>query len=196
MDSSPRPISPLLKIALEFGPLVLFFVVYQRTDIFTATAVFIPVILGALAASWALTRDLPRMAVVTAVVVVVFGGLTLWLKDATFIKMKPTIINCLFAFALGFGLWRGRSYLRDLMGAALPLTDRDWTVLTQRWALWFLFAAALNEAIWRTQTEEFWVAFKTFGSPAMTFLFMMAQMPLLKRHAPVETADTGDRPEG
>ena len=82
------------------------------------------------------------------------------------------------------------------MGAALPLTDRGWTVLTQRWALWFLFAAALNEAIWRTQTEEFWVTFKTFGSPAMTFLFMMAQMPLLKRHAPVDTADTGDRPEG
>lgn len=191
MNSSPRPLSPFLKIALEFGPLLLFFVIYQRSDIFTATTVFIPVILAALGLSWFLSRELPKMSVVTAVVVVVFGGLTLWLQDATFIKMKPTIINCLFAFALAFGLWRGRSYLRDLMGAALPLTDRGWTILTQRWALWFLFAAVLNEAMWRTQTEEFWVTFKTFGSPAMTFVFMLAQMPLLKKYAPAEDETAG-----
>ncbi|MEC9431468.1 MAG: septation protein A [Pseudomonadota bacterium] len=193
MNASPRPISPYLKLALEFGPLVLFFVVYQRTDIFTATAVFIPVILASLAASWALTRDLPKMAVVTATVVVVFGGLTLWLQDATFIKMKPTIINGLFAFALGFGLLRGRSYLRDLIGTALPLTDAGWRALTQRWMGFFVFAALLNELIWRTQSEEFWVTFKTFASPVITFLFMMAQMPLLKKHAPEES---GEGPEG
>lgn len=186
MKNAPRPISPILKIALEFGPLVLFFIVYQRSDIFTATMVFIPVILAALAASWILTRHMPRMSVVTAVVVVVFGGLTLWLKDATFIKMKPTIINTLFAFGLGFGLWRGRSYLRDLIGTALPLTDEGWRLLTLRWMAWFLVCAVLNEAIWRTQSEEFWVAFKTFGSPVLTFVFMLAQMPLLKKHAPAE----------
>ena len=107
METPTKPLNPLVKAALEFGPLVLFFVVYQRTDIFTATAVFIPTILGSLGVSWWLSRDVPRMAVVTAVVVVVFGGLTLWLKDATFIKMKPTIINTLFAAALGWGCCGG-----------------------------------------------------------------------------------------
>ena len=175
--------SPLLKLALELGPIAVFFVTYTRTDIFTATAVFIPTILAALAASWWLTRSLPRMAVVTAVMVVVFGGLTLWLQDATFIKMKPTIVNLIFAGALAFGLWRGRSYLKDVMGDALPLDDAGWMILTRRWALFFLFLAALNEAIWRTQTEAFWVSFKTFANPALTFGFVMSQIGLLKRHS-------------
>ncbi|MGR3780837.1 MAG: septation protein A [Albimonas sp.] len=182
METPTKPLNPLVKAALEFGPLVLFFVVYQRTDIFTATAVFIPTILGSLGVSWWLSRDVPRMAVVTAVVVVVFGGLTLWLKDATFIKMKPTIINTLFAAALGWGLLRGRSYLKDLIGGAMPLTDAGWMILTRRWALFFLFMAALNEVVWRTQTEEFWVTFKTFASPAITFVFIVSQFGLFKKH--------------
>ena len=182
MEKQTKQLNPLVKAALEFGPLVLFFLVYQRTDIFTATAVFIPVILGSLGVSWWLSRDLPRMAVVTAVVVVVFGGLTLWLQDATFIKMKPTIINVLFAAALGWGLLRGRSYLKDLIGAAMPLTDAGWMVLTRRWAVFFLFMAVLNEAVWRTQTEEFWVTFKTFASPAITFAFVISQFSLIKKH--------------
>ncbi|SFI10756.1 septation protein A [Albimonas pacifica] len=182
MDTQTKPLNPLVKAALEFGPLVLFFVVYQRTDIFTATAVFIPTILATLGVSWWLSRDVPRMAVVTAVVVVVFGGLTLWLKDATFIKMKPTIINVLFAAALGWGLLRGRSYLKDLIGAAMPLTDEGWMILTRRWALFFLFMAVVNEAVWRTQTEEFWVTFKTFASPVITFLFVISQFGLIKKH--------------
>ncbi|WP_339951119.1 septation protein A [uncultured Albimonas sp.] len=182
MDTQPKPLNPLVKAALEFGPLVLFFVIYQRSDIFTATAVFIPVILASLGVSWWLSRHVPRMAVVTAVVVVVFGGLTLWLQDATFIKMKPTIINVLFAGALGFGLLRGRSYLKDLIGAAMPLTDEGWMALTKRWALFFLFMAVLNEVVWRTQTEEFWVTFKTFASPAITFAFIMTQFGLIKKH--------------
>ena len=183
-----RALHPLLKLALELGPVALFFVTYTRTDIYTATAVFIPAILIALAVSWKLTRSLPRMAVVTAVMVVVFGGLTLWLQDATFIKMKPTIVNLIFAGALGWGLLRGRSYLRDVIGDAFPLTDAGWMILTRRWALFFVFLAALNEAIWRTQSEAFWVSFKTFASPALTFAFVMAQLPLLKRHG---TEDAG-----
>lgn len=184
--SQPRPLNPFVKMALEFGPLLIFFVVYQRTEIYTATAIFIPVILASLGASWVLTRELPRIAVVTAVVVVVFGGLTLYLQDALFIKMKPTIVNGLFAGALGFGLLRGRSYLRDVLGHALPLTDAGWRILTKRWALFFVFMAVLNEVIWRTQTESFWVTFKTFGSPVVTFLFVASQFPLLKRHAAEE----------
>ena len=182
MKDQPRPLSPLVKAALEFGPLLAFFVIYQRTDIFTATAVFIPVILGCLGVSWYLSREVPRMAVVTAVVVVVFGGLTLYLQDATFIKMKPTIINLLFAGALGFGLLRGRSYMKDLIGAAMPLTDEGWMILTKRWALFFVFMALVNEAVWRTQTEEFWVSFKTFASPVITFLFVFSQFGLIKKH--------------
>jgi len=186
---SVRPLPPLLKIALEVGPIGVFFITYTRTDIYTATAVFIPVILAALGASWFLTRSLPKMAVVTAVMVVVFGGLTLWLQDATFIKMKPTIVNLIFAGGLGWGLTRGRSYLRDLMGDALAMTDAGWMALTRRWALFFIAMAVLNEAIWRTQTEAFWVSFKTFGSPAVTFVFVMMQLSLIKRHAADEPSD-------
>ncbi len=178
-----REINPLLKLGLEFGPILIFFLIYQRTEIYTATAVFIPVILSALGASWFLTKTLPRMAVVTALVVVVFGGLTLWLQDATFIKMKPTIINSLFAFALLFGLARGRSYLKDVIGPALPLSEEGWRILTVRWMVFFIFLALLNEAIWRTQSEAFWVSFKTFGSPVVTFLFVMTQWPVIKRHS-------------
>jgi intracellular septation protein len=178
--------SPLLKLALEIGPIAVFFVTYTRSDIYTATAVFIPTILAALVASWWLTRSLPKMAVVTAVMVVIFGGLTLWLQDATFIKMKPTIVNLIFAGGLGWGLARGRSYLKDLMGDALAMTDEGWTILTRRWAVFFVFLAVVNELVWRTQSEAFWVSFKTFASPAMTFVFVFAQFALLKRHMPEE----------
>jgi intracellular septation protein len=189
MQETRQP-NPLLKFALEIGPLAAFFLIYNRTDIFVATAVFIPLILASLAASWFLTKHLPRMAVVTAVVVIVFGGLTLWLRDATFIKMKPTIVNLIFAGMLGWGLLQGRSYLKYLLGDAMPLSDLGWMIFTRRWALFFVFMAALNEAIWRTQTEEFWVTFKTFGSPVLSFLFIATQFPLLKRHG---IEDSGSR---
>ncbi|MEM6438376.1 MAG: septation protein A [Pseudomonadota bacterium] len=186
--AEPKKISPLAKIALEVGPIAAFFITYTRSDIYVATAVFIPVILVSLAISWVLTRDLPKMAVVTAVMVVVFGGLTLWLQDATFIKMKPTIVNLIFAGALAVGLSRGRSYLKDVMGGAIPLTDEGWALFTKRWMWFFLFLAVLNEAIWRTQTESFWVSFKTFANPALTFAFVMSQTGLLKRHAAEDEA--------
>ncbi len=189
--SETRQPNPLLKFALEIGPLAAFFLIYNRTDIFVATAVFIPLILASLAASWFLTKHLPRMAVVTAIVVIVFGGLTLWLRDATFIKMKPTIVNLIFAGMLGWGLLQGRSYLKYLLGDAMPLTDAGWMIFTRRWALFFLFMAALNEALWRTQTEEFWVAFKTFGSPVLSFLFIATQFPMLKRHG-IEQSGSGE----
>jgi intracellular septation protein len=177
-----KHIHPLLKLALEIGPVAVFFLIYNRTDIFIATAVFIPVILAALGVSWFLTRHLPKMAVVTAVVVIVFGGLTLWLKDATFIKMKPTIVNLVFAGMLGWGLVQGRSYLKYLMGEMMPLTDAGWMKFTGRWVIFFIGMAILNEVIWRTQTESFWVSFKTFGSPVVSLLFMASQFPMLQRH--------------
>ena len=196
---SMRTIHPILKLVLELGPVAIFFLTYRAyadetvniagTDyqgVVLATIVFIPAILISLGVSWVLTRDLPKMAVVTAVVVVIFGGLTVWLNDATFIKMKPTIVNLIFAGILGWGLIRGRSYLKYLMGEMLPMDDEGWMILTRRWAYFFLFMAVLNEVIWRTQSESFWVSFKTFGSPVVTFVFMMSQTGLLKRHAPPE----------
>jgi intracellular septation protein len=187
--------SPVLKLVLELGPLVVFFGAFQwykdaplvlggveYAGAVAATLFFAPAILASLAVSWALTRTLPRMAVVTALVVVVFGGLTLVLNDDTFIKMKPTIVNGLFAVALGVGLLQGRSYLKYLMGDALPLTDEGWMIFTRRWALFFVFLAVLNEVIWRTQSTEFWVSFKTFGNLPLTIAFIAAQWPVLKKH--------------
>jgi intracellular septation protein len=187
--------NPWLKLALEIGPLAVFFGAFQwfkgapvelfgmrYEGVVMATLFFVPAILASLALSWRLTRTLPRMAVVTAIVVVVFGGLTLALNDETFIKMKPTIVNGLFALGLGVGLAQGRSYLKYLMGDALPLSDEGWMIFTRRWALFFLFLAALNEAIWRTMSTEFWVSFKTFGNLPLTLAFMASQWPMLRRH--------------
>jgi intracellular septation protein len=188
--------SPWLKMALEIGPLIVFFGAFQwfkgepvtlggvdYDGIIVATALFAPAILISLGVSWAIERRLPRMAAVTALVVVVFGGLTIALNDDTFIKMKPTIVNGLFALALGFGLLQGRSYLKFLMGEVMPLDDDGWMIFTRRWMLFFIFLAVLNEVIWRTQSTDFWVSFKTFGNIPLTFGFMALQFPLLKRHA-------------
>lgn len=201
--------SPGLKLALEIGPLAVFFLGFQFGDrllarpgwtetlarftgetaasgqsgpLFLATALFMVAITASLAVSWAMTRSLPRMAVVTAVVVAVFGGLTLVLADETFIKMKPTVVNGLFALILGIGLLQGRSYLKYLMGEALPMTDEGWMIFTRRWCVFFVFLGVLNEVIWRTQSDAFWVAFKTFGNLPLTIGFMLAQIPLLNRH--------------
>lgn len=209
-DAKKKEISPGLKFALEIGPLAVFFLAFtygerllgipalggamtaligekaamgQTGPIFLATAVFMVAIITSLSVSWSLTRHLPRMAVVTGVVVAVFGGLTLALQDETFIKMKPTIVNGIFALILGFGLMvQGRSYLKYLMGEMLPLDDDGWRILTLRWTWFFIFMGCLNEAVWRTQSTEFWVSFKTFGNLPLTFLFVFAQMPLMKRH--------------
>ncbi|MEM6621005.1 MAG: septation protein A [Pseudomonadota bacterium] len=211
-----RPVNPFVKLLLEIGPLAVFFLSFRYGDeilanpavfdplaaitgpaalqdqngpILVATAFFMVAIAISLTASWALTRSLPRMAVVTAVVVAVFGGLTLWLQDETFIKMKPTIVNCIFAGILGFGLLQGRSYLKYLLGDALPLTDEGWMIFTRRWAGFFIFLAVLNEVIWRTQTTDFWVGFKTFANLPLTLAFMASQWPLLQRHSLEEEPD-------
>jgi intracellular septation protein len=204
-----KNLNPLLKLVLEIGPLGVFFLTFRfgrellgipavsgllepltgpaalagpSGPLFVATAFFMVAIAVSLSASWHLTRHLPRMAVVTGIVVAIFGGLTLWLQDETFIKMKPTIVNSVFAVILGFGVARGRSYLKYLMGSAMPMDDAGWMIFTRRWVLFFVFMAALNEVIWRSQTTEFWVTFKTFGSLPLTFVFLALQWPLLKRH--------------
>jgi len=206
MPSKPvkTQLNPLLKLALDIGPLLLFFfanarpVLFlpfiapllpesvasgERAGIFVATAVFMIAILVALAVSWALTRHLPMMAIVTAIVVVVFGSLTLVLHDDTFIKMKPTIIYVLFGGLLLGGLVFNKPLLAVVFDSVFDLTEEGWHKLTLRWAVFFVGLAVLNEIVWRTQTTDFWVSFKVFGVVPLTFIFAAFQLPLLQKYA-------------
>jgi intracellular septation protein len=194
---SERRIHPLVKLVLEVGPIGVFFLAYrlapvpegladserQLQQILFATAAFVPTILASLAASYVLTRKLPRMAVITAVVVTIFGGLTLILRDDTFVKMKPTILYALFAGILAFGLLRGQSYLKYLMDELIPMQTEGWMKFTQRFVAFYLFLAVLNEVVWRGYGTDTWVNFRTFVLPAANFLFIMAQVPLFQRYA-------------
>ena len=178
-----KQLHPGLKLALDVGPLVLFFVGNARWGIFPATGIFMAAILVALAVSYTLTRRLPVMALVSAVIVTVFGGLTLVLHDETFIKVKPTLIYALFGATLLFGLMTKKPLLEMVFDSVFSLTEEGWRKLTLRWAVFFLALAVLNEAIWRTQTTDFWVSFKVFGVVPLTFIFAAFQFPLLQRYA-------------
>jgi intracellular septation protein len=180
MDKT-RP-HPLFKLATELGPLIIFFVANAKFNLFVATGAFMVAVIVAMIASYVVTRHVPMMAIVTAVVVIVFGTLTLVLHDETFIKMKPTIVYTLFAAILGGGLLFGRSFIAIMFDQMFNLTPHGWRVLTMHWALWFLAMAVLNEIIWRTQSTDFWVAFKAFGMVPLTMLFAITQMPLIKRY--------------
>jgi intracellular septation protein len=174
----------LIKMALELGPLVVFFIVNARADIFVGTAWFMGAMVIALGLSWLLLKRIAIMPLVTAVVVLIFGGLTLWLHDDTFIKMKPTIVDSLFGIVLLGGLAFGQSLLRYVFGDVYKLRPEGWTILTLRWGLFFFALAALNEIVWRTQTTDFWVAFKVWGTMPLTVVFAAFQLPVLQRYAP------------
>jgi intracellular septation protein len=180
--TTPRQLNPLLKLALDLGPLVLFFFANSRWGIFAATAAFMGAILIALVVSYVLTRRLPVMTIVSAVVVTIFGGLTLILQDETFIKMKPTIIYLLFAGVLLGGLFLRKPLLEIVFDRMFHLTEEGWRKLTIRWAVFFLALAVLNEIVWRTQTTDMWVNFKVFGVVPLTFLFAAMQYPLLRKY--------------
>src|SRR3712207_3999558 len=167
-EVASRRLNPFLKLALELGPLGLFFVANQRAGIFAATGIFIAATLVALAIHYALVRKLPIMPLVSGVVVVVFGGLTLALQDEQFIKLKPTIVNTMFGAVLLGGLYLGKPLLAIVLDSMFELTDEGWRKLTLRWALFFFFLAILNEVVWRTQTTDFWVGFKVFGIMPLT----------------------------
>lgn len=188
-----------LKMGLELGPVVAFFVAYTRLKdrsftiggaeydgFILATAGFIPLLLLTTGILWALTGKISKMQIVTAVLVVVFGGMTIWFNDDRFFKMKPTIIYLLFAGILGFGLMRGQSYLQLVLEEALPLVQEGWMILTRRLALFFAGLAVLNEVVWRTMSTDAWVNFKTFGLTIAIFAFFMTQSGIFQKYAAPE----------
>ena len=183
---------PLLKLIFELGPLVVFFLANNRYDIFVATAAFMVATLLALVASRLVLKKVPIMPLVTGAFVLVFGALTLYLHNDIFIKMKPTIVNGLFAAALGGGLVFGRPLMKILLGDVIQLQELGWRKLTLRWAYFFVFLAVLNEIVWRNFSTDSWVAFKSFGIMPITIIFMMAQIGLLQKYQISE--DMADAP--
>ena len=197
-DPKRKEINSLLKFALELGPLLVFFFANARGEwlvekipslgllggpIFIATGLFMVATAIALAVSWLLTRTLPILPLVSGIVVLVFGALTLWLQDDVFIKMKPTIINTLFAVVLLGGLWFGKSLLGYVFDSAFRLDTEGWRKLTFRWGLFFLFLALVNEVVWRNFSTDAWVTFKVWGIMPITLIFTFSQMPLIMRHS-------------
>ena len=191
-DKLPKWVKPLL----ELGPIVAFFVAYMRLkeSIFTiggsdyqgfivVTGLFIPLLLFTTAILWRLTGKISPMQIMTVVLVTIFGGLTVWLNDPSFIKMKPTIIYLLFGGILGIGLLRGQSYLRVVMQDLIPLENTGWMILTRRFTAFFFGLALANEAVWRSFSTDTWVYFKTFGLTAALFAFFMMQSALLSKYA-------------
>jgi len=190
-----QKVNPGLKLGLEYGPIIAFFALYmllrdrtfsvgatEYSGFVAVTAMFIPLLGLATFFQWRLTGHLSKMQIATLVLVVVFGGLSIWFNDERFFKMKPTIIYLLFAGILGFGLLRGQSYLEAVMDQAMPLDRAGWMILTKRLALFFLALAVANEAIWRSMSTDAWVNFKTFGLPISIFAFFMAQSGLFNRY--------------
>lgn len=180
---------PLVKLGLDLGPLLVFFGVNAAYGIFPATAAFMAAMVVTLAATWVLAREIPPMPLITGAFVLVFGGLTLYLNDETFIKLKPTIVNALFAAILFTGLARRQSLLKPLLQSVMELTEEGWRLLTWRWAWFFVVLAILNELVWRNFSTDFWISFKLFGTLPLTIAFGAGQIGLMRRHAP-GTIDT------
>ena len=196
MSDKSQP-HPLFKLATELGPLVIFFGANAKFGLFVATGAFMVAIVAAIIASYVVVRHVPLMAIVTAVIVLVFGGLTLAFHDEMFIKIKPTIIYALFALTLGIGLLLGRSFIAIMFDQMFNLTPEGWRILTIRWMLFFAGMALLNEIIWRTQSTDFWVSFKAFGVIPITAVFAMLQTPLIKKyHLDPASADAPDSERG
>jgi intracellular septation protein len=182
MESNGSKAPSWLRPLVDYGPLAAFFLVYWARDLISATVALMAATAVVLVLALAVERRVPRMPLVTAAVVGVFGALTLWLNDETFIKMKPTIVQLIFAAVLFGGLLVKRPLLKSLLGTAWPLDDPGWHKLTLRFAVFFLVMAALNEAVWRTQSTDFWVTFKVFGIMALTFVFVISQVYFMRAH--------------
>ena len=190
---------PFSKLILEIGPLIIFFVCYYNAPIpenlindldeanlfkiIFATKIFVPAILVALFLGWFQTKKIAKMPLITAILVVVFGGLTIWLNNPIFIKMKPTLIYLIFSAILGYGLLKKKIYLKILMGPAIPMNEEGWLILSKRFVGFFVLLAFTNEIIWRFFSQDFWVNFKTFGLPILLIFFMALQFNLFNKYS-------------
>ncbi|NLS05701.1 septation protein A [Rhizobium sp. P32RR-XVIII] len=196
---------PMLKMALELGPLLIFFFANLRGawlvekfpalaelggPLFVATGLFMAATIVSLVVSKFILGHLPVMPFVSGIVVLVFGSLSIYLQNETFIKMKPTIVNTLFGVALLGGLAFGKSLLGYVFNAAFQLDAEGWRKLTVRWGIFFLFLAVLNEVVWRNFSDDFWIAFKVWGTMPITIIFTMAQMPLILKHTITPAGET------
>ncbi len=170
-----------IKLILELIPLIVFFYFNTKYGIFKATLAFMCSAILAIPAAWAIDGKLPIMPIVTGVMVLFFGGLTLFFQDESFIKLKPTIINILFAIVLLVGLKFNKLLLKFAMSKAFNISDKGWRTLTIRWSIFFIFLAIINELVWRTQTTDFWVSFKVFGILPLTMVFAICQLPLVSK---------------
>ncbi len=191
LATEPAP-SVLLKLAIELGPLLVFFGTNAAAGIYAGTAAFMAATVISLCAAWFSYHKVPVMPLVSGVIVLVFGGLTLYLRDDTFIKLKPTIVYTMFAALLAAGLMWKKPMLELLFGPMFTLTEKGWRKLTVRWAVFFAAMAVLNEIVWRNFSTDVWVSFKAFGFLPLTFLFAIAQMPLMQRHG---TEPAGEGPD-
>lgn len=181
-ETKGRTIPPLAKLGLDLGPLVIFFIANWLGGLFVATGVFMVAMVISIGIGFAIERKFSPMPLVTGALVLVFGGLTLWLADDTFIKIKPTILYVIFSIVLVGGLAMGRLFLKTLLSATFNLPDRAWRALTWRWVIFFVVLAVANEVVWRNATDDQWVAFKVWGIFPLTLLFAFAQTPFLLRN--------------
>jgi intracellular septation protein len=186
--------SVLLKLAIELGPLLVFFGTNAAAGIYAGTAAFMAATVISLAVAWFSYHKVPIMPIVSGAIVLVFGGLTLYLRDDTFIKLKPTIVYTMFVVLLVAGLMWKKPMLELLFGPVFTLTEEGWRKLTIRWALFFAAMAVLNEIVWRNVSTDAWVSFKAFGFLPLTFLFAIAQVPLMQRHGVEPAEESGDAP--
>jgi len=200
--SAPRKVNPIVKQVLELGPPIAFFIIYLRLrdQIYTwngteydgfivATVAFIPILLVAMGILWALSREISRLQVFTAFMVIFFGALTFWFNDERFFKMKTSIVYGFFAVILGIGLAQGRSYLAYVLSDALPMKQEGWMILTRRLALAFSVLAIGNEIVWRTMSTDTWVKIETFGFPIALFVFLWVQFAALAPYLEAEDED-------
>lgn len=200
--SDEKKLNPTVKLLFDLGPVVLFFVAYTilKDDVFVfrgveyagfivVTALFVPLFALTTFVLYLLTGRVSAMQIMTLVLVAFFGGLSVWFNDERFFKLKPTLVYLLFTAILGFGLLRGKSYLKLVMGEVMPLLQEGWMILTKRLVLFFLVLAMANEFVWRTMSTDFWVNFETFAMPAAMFIFFMSQSGLMQKYAIEEAVE-------
>ncbi|MDP9163923.1 MAG: septation protein IspZ [Pseudomonadota bacterium] len=195
MTATPtREVGTATRLALDLGPLLLFFVANAKFGVFTGTAIFIAAFVASLIVSYALTRKLTALQLFSGFLVIIMGGLTLWLHNEAFIKIKPTLYYAVVSALLWFGLATGRPLLKNVLGGAYPgLTQAGWDKLTRNWAIFFLAMAIANEAVWRNTTTAQWITYKLWIALPATFLFAIANVPMLLKHG--LNAETAPPPE-